>query len=52
MLDPDRLKRNHVYTVRGKDGKWFVIATDKDEKYFWEISWELWVKEGRKALED
>jgi hypothetical protein len=52
MLDVDRLKRNHVFTVRCKDGKFFVVVTDKNCKEFWEIPWDTWVKEGRNALKD
>ena len=52
MLDPDRLNRNHVFTVRGKDDKFVVVLTDKEGKDTWEISWERWVREGRDALKD
>jgi len=52
MIDPDRLNRNHVLTVYGKDGKYKVVIADKGEKNTWEISWEQWVKEGRNALKD
>ena len=52
MLDPNRLKRNHVVNVRGHDGKFWVVVTDQNESTIWEISWERWVKEGCNALKD
>lgn len=52
MLDPNRLNRNHVVTVRSKDNKFVVVITDKKGIDRWEISWDKWVREGRKALND
>ena len=47
-LDPDRLNRDHVLTVRGKDDKFKVIIADKDGFEIYVITWEQWIKNGLK----
>lgn len=50
-FDPDRLNREHVHNVRGKDGKFVVVVvTDKDKNDTWEISWDKYVREGKDSF--
>jgi len=39
MIDPNRLKRVHVVTVRMKDTKYIVILSDKSE-----VDWDQWIR--------
>ena len=42
MIDPDRLKRNHVFTVRGKDDK-FTVIVKTPEGHEIGVKWERWI---------
>ncbi len=54
MIDPDRLKRVHVHNVRvkmkGEDAVATIILADENGDECGEMSWSVWIKDGREAL--
>lgn len=45
-----REERDHVYNVRGKDDKFFVVIKEGKNNLFYEITWEEWIRTGSEEL--